>query len=50
MVVLDLTAINPLLLFLADNKPHPASVLMLLGGVCYFLSDNLLGMAKFANF
>ena len=50
MVVLDFTAIKPLLLLLSESEYHPASIYLFLGGACYFLSDNLLGMTKFAGF
>lgn len=49
MVVLDMTALNPLFLFLSERKIQPAAIYMLLGGISYFFSDNLLGMGKFGG-
>jgi hypothetical protein len=49
MVVLDMTALNPLFLMLSERTIQPAAIYLVLGGISYFLSDNLLGMSKFGG-
>lgn len=48
--MLDMTALNPVFLLLSERKIQPAAIYMLLGGMSYFCSDNLLGMSKFGGF
>lgn len=48
--VLDLTTLNPLFLSLSEKTIQPAAIYMLVGGISYFISDNVLGMTRFGGF
>lgn len=45
-----MTAINPILLALSSKNLESESFLLVVGGICYYISDNLLGRTKFASF
>ena len=49
MSFLNFTLINPILLLLGDKSRSSQSIMWVLGGIFYFISDNLLGMTKFGS-
>jgi len=50
LVFLSCTAINPILLLLGDKSLRKSSFLLVLGGLLFFTSDNILGRSKFSDF
>lgn len=50
LIFLSFLVINAYLLMLGDRKPKLNSVLLLLGAISFFISDNVLGRSRFADF
>ncbi len=50
IIFLTCTAINPILLLLGDKFIRKSSFLLVIGGLLFFISDNLLGKTKFSDF
>ena len=49
MVFLNFTALLPILLLLGDRKVSIQSIGLVIGGLCFYISDNTLGRSKFVG-
>jgi hypothetical protein len=50
LIFLSFLVINAYLLMLGDRKLKLNSVLLLIGAISFFISDNVLGRSRFADF